>query len=74
MISDALSRAGHECWYSISLLPLFSPLPTYDVEVTRHLFGAKAVGDLTDVVAAVLEPQVGNGEAGDATRPAGVCR
>lgn len=30
------------------------PLPTYDVEVTGHLFGSKAVGDLTDVVATVL--------------------
>lgn len=33
-------------------------LPTYHVEVTCHLFGAKAVGDLTDVVAAILESQV----------------
>lgn len=51
---------------------LSSSLPTYDVEVTCHLFGSKAVGDLADVVAAVLEPQVGNGEASDAPRPAGV--
>lgn len=37
---------------------LSSSSPTYDVEVTCHLFGSKAVGDLADVVAAVLEPQV----------------
>lgn len=49
---------------------ILSPLPTYDVEVTRHLFGAKAVGDLTDVVSTVFEPQVGNGEAGDPPGPA----
>lgn len=48
-------------------------LPTYHVEVTRHLFGAKAVGDLTDVVAAILESQVWNGETSDAPCPARVC-
>ena len=53
---------------------LFSVLLTYDIKMTRHLFGAKAVGDLTDVVATVLKPQVGNGEAGDAPCPAGVSR
>lgn len=48
--------------------------PTYDVEVTGHLFGSEAVGDLADVVAAVFQPQVGDGEAGDAPCPAGVRR
>lgn len=54
--------------------PPFSPLPTYDIEVTCHLFRAKAVGDLADVVAAVLKPQVRNDEAGDTSGPAGVWR
>lgn len=48
--------------------------PTYDVEVTGHLFGPEAVGDLADVVATVLQSQVGDGEAGDAPRPAGIRR
>lgn len=47
--------------------------PTYNIEVTSHLLGAKAIGDLADVVAAVLESQVGDGEARDAVSPAGVC-
>lgn len=50
----SLSLSVYRCWCETAE----SLSPTYDTEVTRHLFGAKAVGDLTDVVAAVLQPQV----------------
>lgn len=40
-------------------------LLTDDVEVSGDLLGAKAVGHLTDVVAAVLQSQVTDGQAGE---------
>lgn len=59
---------------SCSLFSVSSLLPTYDIEVTCHFFGSKAVGDLADVVSAVFNSQFGNDEAGDAPRPAGIRR
>ena len=47
-------------------------LLTNDVQVAGDLLGAEAVGDLADVVATVLQPQVTDGEAGEVARPAGV--
>lgn len=42
--------------------------------MTCYFFGSKAVGDLADVVSAVLNSQVGDCEAGDTPRPAGIRR
>lgn len=45
---------------------------TYDVQLSRHLLGAEAVGDLAGVAAAVLLPQVADGEARQTPGPAGI--
>lgn len=47
-------------------------LRTYHVKLPRHLLGAEAVGDLAGVAAAVLLPQVADGEARQTPSPAGV--
>lgn len=58
-------------YFEFSVLSL---LPTYDIEVPGHFFGSKTVGDLADVVSAVFNSQFGDGEACDASRPAGIRR
>lgn len=45
---------------------------TYNVKLSRHLLRAKAVGDLAGVAAAVLLPQVTDGQPCQAPCPAGV--
>lgn len=42
------------------------------MKLPRHLLGAEAVGDLAGVAAAVLLPQVADGEARQTPSPAGV--
>lgn len=55
------------------ILHLYSCLfLTYDVKVSRDLFGAEAVGDFTDVVSGVFQAKVADCEPGQTPRPAGV--
>lgn len=45
---------------------------TYNVKLSRHLLGAETVGDLARVAAAVLLPQVADGQTCQTPCPAGV--
>lgn len=50
----------------------FRFLLTDDIKVSCDLFGAKAVGDFTDVVSRVFQAEIADCEAGQSPRPAGV--
>lgn len=58
----------------VKVFPNFTSIHplTYHIEVSCNLLGAKAVGDLTDVVAWVLHAQVTDGKACETPGPAGV--
>lgn len=67
---DSLKRHGEKL--SGYLSPSVCVSHTYYVKLSRHLLGTKTVGDLAGVAAAVLLPQVADGQPSQAPGPAGV--